>query len=881
MMRITRWRIERFGHFAGVEHELGPGLNVLQGPNEAGKSTLLEFLTWTLFGPERGQRGSGAAGWVTLETEEGEWKVELSRDEVHVRGPHPNVTLEDLVGPVDRKLFRRVFALDLATLAGLKELEHDALKQKLFAASVTGEGPSVFQARRALGAVLEKLWRPRASSLVGDLECDLEEAQRGLRDAQDRARRLPEREAKRRELSAKRSEIEASQPGLAGKIARLEALIAAQPDWRGLQAAENLLAPAANELDEPAWRSLARLADACRAAEERLAEAEGAPDDPEAAAGEARAEAERLRARIGGVPLALGPGEADTWRAHADDAVREREQTEQERERKDRALAEALEEMDRAKAALDSLPNAPPRLDLRGRIAELAAKLEQDRAAADEADGLEQQADQVRSRVARRLAELGRRELPARIPTRSERAELADLCRTARELSDETSPTAEAPDDGAIAAQREHLVRLAEVGALLGDSAPEPLPRWLAVLGAALALAGLALAGWGLFAGSLVFTAVGLGSLGASVAVGSVAIWRPAVRGGPSARVVRDLAELGLPPSAGYAKIAAQQEAGRQRLDEMLRLRHEGDERERRCAAGACAAADLARWMGEHGLLELAPSVAEGWVAELVEAADEHAQLESLEARRDRVKDRREAFAEEAGDLARALAQDPARALKDVIFEGQRELAQEDELQRKRIQRETRVDEATGRLEAARAYHRLAADAARTAADRAAAVERGLREQGVPVPLERAGAWIEGTREHLRAEDRALEKEQAAQAFRDRISRLAEIRREQQERCDLAEARSRDAKRGSGSQVVVDHPGLDLLLDVMCQGQHAGDSGRVGTAPNRRLDLRGAPGRGLWGGRELAGDGRHGLVIALGALSRNWICTSPVLLATM
>ena len=49
-MKIDRVRIDGFGHFESFALDLKPGLNVVFGPNEAGKSTLLAFIRAVLFG---------------------------------------------------------------------------------------------------------------------------------------------------------------------------------------------------------------------------------------------------------------------------------------------------------------------------------------------------------------------------------------------------------------------------------------------------------------------------------------------------------------------------------------------------------------------------------------------------------------------------------------------------------------------------------------------------------------------------------------------------------------------------------------------------------------------------------------------------------------
>lgn len=59
-MLITRLYMNYFGKFAGKELELKPGINLIYGENESGKSTIHTFIRGMLFGIER-LRGRGAA----------------------------------------------------------------------------------------------------------------------------------------------------------------------------------------------------------------------------------------------------------------------------------------------------------------------------------------------------------------------------------------------------------------------------------------------------------------------------------------------------------------------------------------------------------------------------------------------------------------------------------------------------------------------------------------------------------------------------------------------------------------------------------------------------------------------------------------------------
>lgn len=62
-MKIKEAKIFNFGKLQGRTIRFGPGINVIYGENEAGKTTLHDFLTAMLFGMEKG-RGRAAAGDV-------------------------------------------------------------------------------------------------------------------------------------------------------------------------------------------------------------------------------------------------------------------------------------------------------------------------------------------------------------------------------------------------------------------------------------------------------------------------------------------------------------------------------------------------------------------------------------------------------------------------------------------------------------------------------------------------------------------------------------------------------------------------------------------------------------------------------------------------
>lgn len=72
-MLLTKLKVDYFGKFTGKEIELKPGINLIYGENEAGKSTLHTFIKGMLFGIER-LRGRGAASKEDTYTRYLPWK---------------------------------------------------------------------------------------------------------------------------------------------------------------------------------------------------------------------------------------------------------------------------------------------------------------------------------------------------------------------------------------------------------------------------------------------------------------------------------------------------------------------------------------------------------------------------------------------------------------------------------------------------------------------------------------------------------------------------------------------------------------------------------------------------------------------------------------
>ena len=286
-MRVTRCQIEGFGHFAGLDLRFGPGLTVVTGPNEAGKTTLLEFIAYVLFGFRRGRsqnryeplRGGRHGGKLFLATSDGEWVVErfAGTEALARRRDSTDRQIAEtthLLGGADQELFRTVFAFSLAELNSLKDLATDRIREKLFSAGIAGAGRSVQGAIASLDSRAKGLWRQRADCELGELGSRLDSLRRDLREARSQADRYP---ALQRDIESRESRLREIRDQLREaslKQERLNALIRSWPAWTRKAAAVGELQSledcpiVGRDTRESAIRINERLKEVCRALDE-------------------------------------------------------------------------------------------------------------------------------------------------------------------------------------------------------------------------------------------------------------------------------------------------------------------------------------------------------------------------------------------------------------------------------------------------------------------------------------------------------------------------------------------------------------------------------------------------------------------------------------
>jgi len=260
-LRIDGLRVLGFGRFSNLTRELGPGMHLLYGPNEAGKSTLLAFLRSMLFGfekqgqPERYEPEGGGpfGGELRLSTDVGPLLVRRvatgrrSKGELLVLGPDgqpvPPERLEDALGHVSRELFFDVFAFRLDELAGFERLtEQRGASEALVAASMRGARklPEVMQRLRKSA---DGLYKPNGQNpLLNETLKALEDVQARLRAEGDRPARYFAQKERLSTLGEEQRVLEGALRDVGGELERLSRLEAALADVSALAEARAELA---------------------------------------------------------------------------------------------------------------------------------------------------------------------------------------------------------------------------------------------------------------------------------------------------------------------------------------------------------------------------------------------------------------------------------------------------------------------------------------------------------------------------------------------------------------------------------------------------------------------------------------------------------------
>ncbi len=207
-MRLRRIEAVHYGAFSGAAlGDLGDALNVVVGPNEAGKSTFTSLVRHLLYGFPRGRTserlykppgGEQRVGRLVFEGEGTQWVLERIEGAhggaVTVHGPQGQASGETFLDPITRgvsaTVYRSVFGFSLEELSNLGSLED--IQSRLYA-TATGLRVNPHDVLDAILGRAEELWAPKAyTKMIHKLDKELKSAREERRRLEEIAERYRE-----------------------------------------------------------------------------------------------------------------------------------------------------------------------------------------------------------------------------------------------------------------------------------------------------------------------------------------------------------------------------------------------------------------------------------------------------------------------------------------------------------------------------------------------------------------------------------------------------------------------------------------------------------------------------------------------------------------
>ncbi len=273
-MKITDIRIDGFGIWTDLSvRELAGDVTVFHGPNEAGKTTLMQFMRAVLYGfskerrarylpPVHGGRPGGALRLATLrgdfevvrrmvalDAEESLGDVTLLDEDGNAQGSHQ---LSSLLGGVDESIFTNVFAIGLREIQELGTLNDSAAADHLYKLTSGLDRVSLIDVVRQLAdSRREILPADDRPSRLAKLLAQREKLRNEIEEWATRGRRWPQLMAERAERSREIEQVELGMAELQRQIQQYDTLLQVREKWQARRAVDEQLALFGSAADLP------------------------------------------------------------------------------------------------------------------------------------------------------------------------------------------------------------------------------------------------------------------------------------------------------------------------------------------------------------------------------------------------------------------------------------------------------------------------------------------------------------------------------------------------------------------------------------------------------------------------------------------------------
>ena len=209
-MWIKEIQIDGFGIFSNNRVEgLASGLNVVYGPNEFGKTTLLEFIRRMMFGfPRKNQKvnqyqpikGGNFGGVLKCALASGQL-VSIIREVENKDGPiirteslenRGQSYLDSLLGYATKEIFMNLYAFTIDELHDIQSLRGEEIKSRVYGAGMGLGEVSLSEIEKEMDKRCGEIFKPRGMAHIGVVLNEVSEIENEIRQAQGNLEKFDE-----------------------------------------------------------------------------------------------------------------------------------------------------------------------------------------------------------------------------------------------------------------------------------------------------------------------------------------------------------------------------------------------------------------------------------------------------------------------------------------------------------------------------------------------------------------------------------------------------------------------------------------------------------------------------------------------------------------
>lgn len=244
-MKIKSLEIYGFGKLENVKiDEFSPGIQVLYGRNEAGKSTLMAFIHAILFGfPLKNQaelryepkKGYKYGGRLIMETKEGklltiERIAGKSAGDVTVTDENGmNLSIDSVLAGIDKNIYKGIFSFNIMDVQNLKLIDLEQLGGYLFSSGLIGSD-KLQRISDQLNKSMEELFKPGGRKpLMNKLLGDLKEEEKTVLQWKQKLEQYESLQKDIQHATDKLETLKGEKEDLSAKLRKIDAMVAIQP----------------------------------------------------------------------------------------------------------------------------------------------------------------------------------------------------------------------------------------------------------------------------------------------------------------------------------------------------------------------------------------------------------------------------------------------------------------------------------------------------------------------------------------------------------------------------------------------------------------------------------------------------------------------------